>query len=807
MADFVPNDPMDDMDGGRFAAQPDDKESPAAYGDTATSGPWLDPTTKLGKLLRDTWSLQRDRYARMMAEGEVNERRRAGDTNVWAVKTQDQARWVIYSPPGASKVPVAVLNKPARLCSRFVAALHPDKALPDAQPAGEQDEDRESAQFANQVLLDLDGESGLNDEELHRAAQDSACNWGSNYLLYLTSPTAGGMHPITIQAHPQALTEQEAALAPGPVDPMTGMPGPGMPADPNDLILRYVTADGTLTDQPGEAATRWMPKLVGFRFTPASVRRFPLTSADIWDADKVVIAAYLSLGTCLDLWPDQLEGLSLQEQKDLIHWRGMPDSKPLLPRKMGEASDVRPPEGLEHEGLVLVLIGFARACRSYPNGAYVVVAGEDTVLQQGEWVGTTTEGAKEPRDIPLTQIIQWRGDRDHPDGSGLMHFFGPAGEFRAELYGNISDYNTRANNRKTFVPYHSTYQPQDAQLAFSSIVPIPPGGAPTFEQVPEMPQSLPMLLDRLDRELDDASSLQQTGQGLSAPGVDSGRHALAIVQQVNQGLSDPHEYAKRAKERSWRIKLQAFRFDYTIPQVFQYVGEDGAYRTRYWMGSDLGGTRDVRILAGTGSLMNPLQKAQVLSQLGQLAGIPSEDVSALIGTMLPQVTGLPDNPFLQRIRRQIETFESGPPQGWTPPPPPPPPIPTVVGADPMGQPMMGPPPPPPPPPEGDLWQWVPSDVLPVSAGVRVRELAKVTAKARYLNYPGPWRVGLEQEFARMQQALAPPPMAPNAPQAPGKPAGPGGPGGMPGPGGTGTPPNEKAVLSPLEMGVESPQPG
>lgn len=802
MADDVTNEPSEDPN-------PKD-EQPKQYGDVAKTGPWLETGGDLAKLLRDTFNLQKARYERLICEGDVNEQRRSGDTNVWAVKSQDQSRWIVYNPPGAGKVPVAVLNKPSRLCSRFVAALNPDKALPDAKPAGEQDEDREAAQFANQVLIDLDGEANLNDEELHRSAQDSACSWGSNYIWYITSPTAGGMKPITIQAHPQAMTEEDAALAPPDpnavpeVDPMTGepIPPPRVPADPNDLILRYVMPDGSLTDNAGEAATRWMPKLVPFRFTPANVRRFPQSSESIWDADRVVIATYLSLGTCINLWPDDLEKLSPEETKQLIEYR-MPDGDHLLPKKMGKKHDPKPPEGLEYEGLVLVMIGFAKACREYPNGAYVVTVGEKKVIKQDEWVGTKADGSKEPRDIPLTQVIQWRGDRDHPDGNGLMHFFGPAGEFRAELYGNISDYNTRANNRKTFVPYHSTYQPQDAQLAFSSIVPIPPGGAPTFEQVPPMPQELPMLLDRLDKELNDASGLQETGQGLNSPEVDSGRHALAIVQQVNQGLADPHEFARKARERAWRIKLQALRFDYTIPQVMRYVGEDGAYRVRYWDGSDLGGTMDVRILAGTGTLMNPLQKAQVLSQLGQLAGIPNEDVSSLIGTMLPQVTGLPDNPFLQRIRRQIETFEAGPPEGWVPPPPPPPPIPTVMGADEMGQPILGPPPPPPPPPEGDLWQWVPSDVLPVSASVRVRELAKVTAKARYLNYPAEWRMGLEAEFARMQQALMPPPVAPGSPpeKEKGKAASQGG------PGGEGTPPNEKAALSPMELGMEKPQQG
>jgi hypothetical protein len=421
----------------------------------------------------------------------------------------------------------------------------------------------------------------------------------------------------------------------------------------------------------------------------------------------------------------------------------------------------------------LVLTAYVKQCPQYPDGAKVVTAGE-SVLERRSWVGTRG-GKREALDLPVVQLRQFRGAFDDPHGRGLMDFLGSANELRLHLVGVIQDTLDRNANRKVFIPTNSILQSKAQQLPFLTHIPINPGGEPKYEDLIPVPPEALTLMELVNREMDDASGLQEAGQGLQAPNVNSGRQALAIVSQVHAGLSDLKQSAERGYVRGCRIQLQLIGNFYSVPRQVAWQGTDGSYKVKRFMGSDLGSTRDVRIKPGTMSMMPPIQKLQLAVQWGQLvqAGMAqADDLQEFVAGSVKGLTGLEDNPHIQRVRRQVEAWRHGPPEGW------------VEQAEAqqaaaeqaaqLGQQqaqqagamgMMPPPaaPPPPPVPPPTIFETLPIDTVPVVASIRVRELGRAMASDTFYKHPAVWRGVLVGMFQTVQQALTPPAPPPGAP--------------------------------------------
>ena len=763
------------------SSPPDDQASPS-YGDPAPVGYLLDPETKpeeICRFLHDEWIEQRDRYARRILENEVNKRRRAGEGNLWVEKGDNQALYRIYEPYGSTKFS-QFYQKANRLCLRSVAVLHPDPAQPEAVPTSGESVDRDAAEFTTRVLKDIGSESGLNDLEAHKQAFDWASNGGSAYVWYYTDPYGGGRQPIEVDAHPMAQHVDQAM-----VDPMTGGKYAG------ETKVKYVAPDGSLLDTKESAARRWVPKVAREVCEFGSVRLLPATATDIWDATGVLYAKYHTWGT-LKGWFEGLAEVSDEDRDEATTFR-LNECDHLLPRRGNKKHDPKPKQGHEDNALALLMIKWCVESPDYPEGAYIVTVGNKLVPHRGNWVLDGPEGP-ERRDLPFTQVMQWRGDADNPTGWGMMDFLGPSNEGRAEVLGQVLDMLDKALNPLTLVPIGSTLQPEDFDNPFATTIPFQPGFEPKRFEGPRLPPEVFKILDLMGQDMNDATGMgQSSAEGLEAPNVQSGRHALAIQSSQQASLADLNQNVNRAFQRGWRIQLQCIKADYDVPQLVRFIDKDGDYKAKRWLGSDLGSTRDVQIQRGTGTLFNPAQKAQFVAEYAQVAGIDPAEIQELLATGFSPYTQLQDNPHLLRVRRQIFQWEQGPPPGWQPPVPPPP---NVVGVDPAtGQPLLGPSLPPPPDPAlMAIFDPRPVDMVPAAAQVRIREIGKAMAGTRYGELPPEWRVGLDMEFGRMQQALAPPPqMMPGQP--PGAPDGKSSPASGPN-GGSPLTKQEQAVLGP-----------
>ncbi len=766
----------------------------------------LDPGTDeatVCKTIHRLWSDQKEKYARFIVESEVNERRRQGESNIWVRKDQDRTGYSVYVPAGRVNLIDQFGQVADRLCQRFVSQLNQDPAKANAIPSTGDDEDRDAAEFTTRILGDVCSESGLDANEAIKQAQDYACSHGSGWIWTYTDPMGSrqGMEqearsvPVPDPMHPEGVHPLPQHVDEALTDPRTG--GDWLNAaknGPGPSEWKYVSPDGALTPNKAEAALRWIPKVSRQVVTGSHVRLWPFTAADVWDANGLLYFDYQPWNVAVQWFPE-LKDLPEEDRNRALEFR-LPDAAHLLPKKNGRPSDPKP-EGREEDWLVLIACFWAPEGSTYPDGAYIACVGDQKVAHTGTWTLEAPDGSRERRDIPWTQVRQFRGTREHPQGKPLMGFIGAGGEYLGQLYGRFEELMDAAAARKIFLPYNSTIQPQDLHDPGNGVLYCLPGQEPQYEQVPEPPKSLQDMLEITKDDLNDASGLQETGQGLQADNVNSGRQALAIVAQVNAGLSDVLQNQNRAWVRLFRIILQCIRSDYSVPQLLRTVGVDGSYKVDRWTRSDLGSTRDVEIAKGSGTMLNPMQKTQLLGEMRQLAGIDPDDVQEMMATGVSPYVNFQDNAFLGRIRRQIEQWEKGPPDGWQPP---------QAHVDPLtGGPAMQPPPidpttntpaigvppqpiPAPPDPQlAQIWAPVDSDMSSIAAKWRIREIARAQQSSRYFTFPPEWRVGLDMEYRRMQQALTPPPQ----PMPAGKP-------------GAG-PTDGKPQLSPTEQAMEGQQ--
>lgn len=770
------------------------KPGPTEYGDPMQPAMLLsepDPT-KVAKAVHKMWTDQDKLHQKHLAQCRANRLRREGHINVSVVKSQDYDRWEEWTWGGPS---VPHLNHAATLCRKMVANLYADPPAPDPLPASGEPDDLDAADFAGRVLEDLTSESGLDDVSQGRLAFDLASTYGSAFRYFRVNPQ-GSKAALEIEAHPQALTANapfsipapppppmaggmgapaspgtplpipsasalsgaaaEGGGAPGSTQPQTptGPMAPPMIEAPGPYVLRYVMPDGTLTDERAKAALQWVPTIEDEVVTSRHVRFLPATAASIWKAHGVVIGGFKSVGELKRMFPEAMKGMTPEQVSEMCRFRPeKPDD--FLPGK--NRSERGALEGMEGENRqAFVLTCYYTECPDYPMGAHLVVGGDTVLLYREPWSATAEDGTQDTLMLPLTQYMQFNEGREGQYGVALMELLGPGNEIRAAQLGAALEYLDRFNARKTFLPTNSLVNPEDLENPTRLILPMNPGGAPVYEEMPDFPQMSMDLYERSGADMDHTSGLEQAAQGVEDPSVTSGRHARVIVAQVHAGLSEPRQNVERATVRGYRIVMQLVRGYFTKPQKLRWTGQDGRFMEKRWSRADLKNTKDVRLKPATLTMLSPSVKIEYVQDLVGMGLIPPDEARDLLSSSLAATTGWKDEPHRLRIKRQLAEWNDGPPEGWQPPPPP-----TAVQT-PMGMQVA-------PPPVDPLWQPVPADQLPPVAQIRLLEIAKAMASQTYFRWTPDWRAPLEQEFALMQQVVAQAMAPAPAPAAPGGP--------------------------------------
>lgn len=660
---------------------------------------------------------------RFIEQWKVNHARSEGYTGVQLVKRQDQAQ--AYIPVGAKKN-IAGMNKAARLSRRIRATLFSDPPKPEALPSGDTDEHKDAAEMSTRVLEDLCSEGHLGYNLDAGDAFDMGGDYGSGFLRFWVDESGGGWQPKQMQASPQATSADD----PFPMDPQTGKP---RPCDP---VLRFVTEDGQFTEDRAQTARVWLPRIkIDGPLSGKQVRFLPADADDIWAADGVQIGVALTLGEVKSIFPD-LESWDEGRLSKLCQYRPQYFKDTLAAGQKDTQGS-----GTSDESLVFVLTRYHVQSPTYPEGCYLIVAGDDEVLHRSTW---WDEEHAEPLDIPLTQFKQ-RNEEGNPYGEGNMSALGPGNELRSGMVGAMLEHLDRFQNRQIYLPLTSTLKPQDQLAPTGTVQYILPGGEPKFEEIPDFPMIVKETLQFASADMDDESDLQQGGQGQNPPGVKSAKHQEVILQQISQGMSDLKQNTERGLVRGWRIMLQLIRAYYTTPQQIGWVGDDGRYKQRHWTAADLGSTKEVRIARGSFTQLTPMSKAQLANVYRQEGLLNPMEAEHVIEGNLGGVFGLEDNPHRMRVRRQIALWQDGPPEGQQPPPMPP-----------SAPPQPGQPPQPPPNPFAPqlavIWAPVPSDDEPQVAMLRMYELGRAMQSTKFHKHPPAWQQGMVQSYQQARQA-------------------------------------------------------
>jgi hypothetical protein len=690
---------------------------------------------KLAKLALKIWEAKDAFMRRKEAKWRVNELRRRGYKNVQLRQESDDLSWEAWVPPHMERAPDALsaMNKAASLCRKFVSIMWADPPAPLAIPTSGEDEDRDAAEFSTRVLEDIQSVSKLNTPKSGRKAFDRASTYGSGYVRYYVHPTEGGRSPIQISAGPLAETVEDALT-----DPATGMAWP-------DLVERFVTPDGRLTDDVSEAAHKFVPALKKEILTGRNVRLIPHTAEDIDDADGCQVAAFRPWGEirrAFDLDPSE------EDLEELFRFR--PKQFKLITTVEEQQLLKRETEDKE-ERLVFTLTTYYKACSDYPKGACLITIGEQFAPEQRDWTETDAEGREISLMLPLTQYKQWSEGSEDANGFGMMDLVGEGNEIRAHAIGAFMDHVDTIINRKIFLPLNSIVKSKDLRLPGNTVIPINPNGEPKYQEIPAFPQNGLDLIKMTDTEMEHDTNLGQVAQGLESAQVQSGRHAQAILSQVHSGLSEIRQNIIDAYTRECTIQLQMIRAFYDAPQRIGWVGEDGAYKEKRWTGADLRATSDVKLAPGSLTMLSPIQKSALAQQYMQSGVLTQEDLKDIMAAELGGTLGLQDDRFVMRIRRQLAAWLEGPPPDWQPQ------FENVPATDPMtGQPVVDPmtgqpemqPQQAMDPVLGAIWKPVPADELPYVARTRLRELAKTMCTSEYAAKPEEWKFAVVMEFQR-----------------------------------------------------------
>lgn len=707
-------------------------------------GPWLtDPPEKVAKDITTKWSAQDKAMKSRMARWDLNTKRREGDPYSKLIKDTDQDTFRVYTPRGIQDAPPS-LNKTDDLSVKLVANLLVDPPKPECEPSTDDDADRSSAELATRLLMNESTESGLNLPALVEEAEDLACTHATGFVYCYVDPQGGGHRPREVMA-PKDATQ-------------IGPDGQPVDGTPGTEAVRYVALDKvTIVDDPSQAELEWLPALCGDVLTGESVRFLPNTAKGIHDAEAMLIALPKQLGELKALFPDTVGKMSPDDLRKLVSWR--PEiSKRIIPKDAGSGEGTRGPDydaqkGPPDDAIVVTLNAYHEGDGTYPMGAYVVIGGEKFVLHRQEWKekvrysgGSMVERAM---DIPISAFRQFR-KRNDPYGRSLADRIGDGDPLTAFAIGAIVEYLHRINNPHLFVPVGSGIQPKSLQLPRGTPIPYNPagGGLPKQEEIPPLPTSFMEFVQFIRTEQDAVSGLAQAAQGVASASVQSGRHAQQIIEQALVALGGVKSGMESGYMRLCRIVLQLWRMAATKPMRIKLTGENGTYKEREFMGTDLGSTTDAKIQAGTSTMLAQSAKSAIALEKLQVGAIALEDFQRQEEGNVRTLIGAQDNPHKTRIRGQISDWMDGPPEGWAP---------AAPQVDPAtGQPLVdaatGQPIPPPVDPVNPFADQRPVDQEQLVAVVRHQELSRAIAGSKYESKPAEWQQYILTEYDLMRRA-------------------------------------------------------
>jgi hypothetical protein len=587
-------------------------------------------------------------------------------------KMPNQNAWVAKLAPGVTtERAAAVPNKAADLCTKVTDALLADPPKPNPQPHTDDESVDAAADLMGEILRQTAGEAGINEIQQYRWALRNALTRSTSYLEYDVDQHGGGYGPYQILAHPQA---QDAA------NPMIATDATGQPVPAVDPILRYVSPPtpeapkGQFVEDASQADKVWLPKLIVRRHRREKVALFPAL-ASIEDADAMLIQDFCTLAEGMKRWPDSVGKMSATELQGLTQWRP-PNADIIVPFtfRSGLAEGQSGP-GVDEVGSLSPLLQrrmffyrfVVKKSPEYPKGFWVDITGYmgGTALQQRDLeyqVTLPTQGSTTRcGDLRLVQVtpIQDVEGMD-PTGWPFEARFDGSAQADAELIAGYLDALNRMNNPHVFIQSVVSFNEDEWFDRSKPTIIGPTDKPPTYEQFPPLPPVV-SLSEYLQTRQDTASGLTATAQGLDSENSQSGIAKQLTVRQAQVSLAGIQQQLHASMMRGWRIEGQIFQSEFETPQLIKMSGEDASSQEQWWTGEDLGGIDDIGIEPGTGSLMTPEAKANLVAFAQEHQWLPADRAADIAMSGMSRDLGLPPDVVMSAIERSVRVWLKGPP--------------------------------------------------------------------------------------------------------------------------------------------------
>lgn len=687
-------------------------------------------------------------------------------------KVQDVDVYQQSFPPGRlSKA--AVPNKQADLCQKLVDTLLVDAAKPDPQPETDDESAQAAADLAKEFLEQDGGEQGTNDRVLFARAVEGATTKASNFLHLWVDPVGGGSVPKQVKAHP---------LATDPANPLDAVDDMGMPMPTTDYVLRYVTAGDEMTppqftENPSEAERVWLPKIRADVLDRRHVRFYPETVQPT-EARKAIVVWYTTVAEARVRWAETVGQMTDEQVAALCEWQPQ-NAATLIPPvlrtrwRQGTSSDT---SEVRDERILFYYTLYHAPTKEYPEGAVVEVSGANggTLLGR-ETLSAIVEvptGTRQDQvvtdlrtlDIPIVPVTLVQDvDEGDPTGVAVMARIGGAGEAGATLATSLLEQIDKVLHPARFATATSPLTEDDIEESrgsgkFATI--LTREDAPVYEEPPALPNNTLDVVEWNYAQMDSAIGLNKPAQGSDDSKEVSGVARRIAVNQSLVAVSRMQHAVNVAWERFWRIKLQLAMKWYTVPQLLRFVGVDGAAKQEWFTGKDFARIGQVTVAAGTGTLLPPTEKVNFALQLRDAGLMDQDEAGDIARPAFARQLGVPENPHVQRIERQVSSWLEGPPEGW---------VEQVQQyqmavqehamlaqqATQMGQPI-----PPEPQAPWTPFATLPMDAEPAIAAIRKRRLANLMAKVAFTAQPKEWQQVVMQAYEQAVQAV----QAASAPQ-------------------------------------------
>lgn len=709
------------------------------------------------------------------------ERLRAGESGLTIQPLQDESDYFVRRDFGEGAGSVTINNTPDQLIRRTAAVITTDPPLATVTANTGEDKERLASELAERILRVEGAAVNRDDAGTLRRAIDLAGTYGSIFNWFTVDPQGGGLHPVEIQAHPQATTIKDALTPTIPGPPMIGPDGMAVEGQPvpipnvtvADLITRYVTIDGRLTDVQAEAKLAPRLAIREQLIRPAQVTLLPF-GADVQSAIGCLVGEVLPLYEVVARFyggvrPEEevVKKLTAWKPAELDYYEWMPKN---LRATMRQTPQSYPGNDaiIADDALCAILCVRIKSSELAPMGAYVVIGGTDEPLIREPWrvtIGDGPDAQVKYLSLGLTQL-RWREDSDgDPYGVPGIEDLAATSAQVLTLTEYVLNHCYKAANGHVYIEMGSSLQPDEYLRRDGMPINIKPGSQPFFEEIPPLESIVTQLLEAKEQELEKVSGLNSAAATGEAPAsVNSGTQLAQVIEETRVGLTGNIQNSDRYYVATCDTRLEFFQGFIDAPQMLTYTGESGDVQQQAFMGADLLGYGDIQIAKDSSTMMTRTAKAQLAQnnldlalKTGDAEGVQSYKEN-LAQNQNPQI-GIQDDPIKARIQRQVFNWkqaaqhpqESTAAAGQGVPETTALPSSAPAQAGPDGQPL---PPPIPPEVQAALAHFQPNitDELEDVAMIRFRALKLLCASKAYDTAPQPFQQAAQMEYERMRQA-------------------------------------------------------